>query len=257
MEAKENLKQVQVLERSSRILKLLASRRSPYSMHEIAETTQIHLSTAHRLLWNLAESGLVERDENGCWRLGLTFLEYGSLVRDRLTIREKALPVMQKLFEKTGQTVNLALRRDDHVMYVEHVYSPKTGVRLGRCIGAMAPLHCTSGGKLFLCDCTPEEVSSYISRTKLIPRTELSISTPERLILELNRVKELGWAEDNQELEMGIHCIGAAIRDKKHRVVATLTIVSETNMQHKPDWVKYLTAGAKDVSALIEERDCI
>lgn len=151
-------------------------------MHEIAEETDIHMSTAHRLLWNLAEDGFVERDENGGWRLGLTFLELGSLVRGRLEIRDKAIADMQRLHELTGQTINLSTRRDDRVMYIEHVYAPETGVRLARQIGAMAPLHCTSGGKLFLCDCTPEEVSAYIARTDLKPRTSHSITSPEKLI---------------------------------------------------------------------------
>ena len=115
----------------------------------------------------------------------------------------------------------------------------------------MAPLHCTSGGKLFLCDCTPEEVSAYIARTDLKPRTSHSITSPEKLILELNRVKELGWAEDREELELGIQCIGAAIRDKDGRVVAALTIVSSSDMQHKPDWVVHLKNAVNSISRKI------
>lgn len=257
MEVKDKLKQVQVLERTSRILQLLATRKEPYSMHEIATLTKIHTSTAHRLLWNLAEGGFVERDSNAGWRLGLTFLELGGLVRDRLTIREKALPAMQRLYEKTGQTINLATRRHDHVMYIEHVYAPEAGVRLARRVGAMAPLHCTSGGKLFLCDCTPEEVSAYIARTKLEPRTPKSISTPEKLILELNRVKELGWAEDREELEPGIQCVGAAIRNKAGKAIATITIISETQMQHKPEWVGYLKEAVRAISARVDDGDAL
>lgn len=254
-DGKEKLKQVQVLERTKRILELIASRKDPYTMHEIAEATKIHTSTTHRLLWNLAENGFVERDVNGGWRLGLSFLEFGGLVRDRLTIREKALPFMQTLHEITGQTINLAMRRGDHVMYIEHVYAPLTGVRLARRVGALAPLHCTSGGKLFLCDCTPEEVSAYIARTKLAPRTALSIQSPEKLILELNRVKELGWAEDREELELGIQCIGAAIRDKKGTAIATMTVSSESDMHHKPEWVKHLLQAAKAISAEVDASD--
>lgn len=249
MVAKDKLKQVQVLERVRKILFLLASRRDPYTMHEIAAATDIHMSTAHRLLWNLAEDGFVERDEAGGWRLGLTFMELGSLVRGRLEIREKAISAMQRLHEQTGQTINLSTRRDDHVMYIEHVYAPETGVRLARQIGAMAPLHCTSGGKLFLSDMTPEEVSAYISRTGLAPRTPHSISTPEKLITEINRVKELGWADDKEELETGIRCIGAPIRDKTGRVAATVTIASSIEMRHKPDWVGHLLSAVNAVSA--------
>ena len=53
----------------------------------------------------------------------------------------------------------------------------------------MAPLHCTSGGKLFLSDMTPEEVCAYICCTLLLPLTDLSFNTPENLIIEINRVK--------------------------------------------------------------------
>lgn len=245
---REKVKQVQVLDRARRILNALAQSPAPVSLHEVARMTEIHTSTVHRLLWNLAEDGFTERTANGRWRLGLTFLEYGSLVRDRLDIREKAVGVMQLLFERTGQTVNLSIRRDDSVMYVDHVYAPGTGVRLARQIGAMAPLHCTSGGKLFLCDMSPEEVSAYIHRTGLAPRTPFSINTPEKLILELTRVKELGWADDKEELETGIRCIGAPIRDKTGRVVATVTVASSIEMRHKADWVRHLLSAVNAVS---------
>ena len=231
---KDKIKQVQVLERTRHILRTLAESASPMSLHEISQVTEIHMSTVHRLLWNLALDGFVDRMSNGRWRLGLTFLEYGSLVRDRLDIREKAIGIMQLLFERTGQTINLAIRRNDSIMYIEHVYAPGTGVRLARRIGAMAPLHCTSGGKLFLSDA---------------PRTPHSISTPEKLITEINRVKELGWADDKEELETGIRCIGAPIRDKTGRVAATVTIASSIEMRHKPDWVGHLLSAVNAVSA--------
>ena len=215
--SKDKIKQVQVLERARRILRTLADCPNPISLHEISEMTEIHMSTVHRLLWNLAQDGLVD--------------------------------VMQLLFERTGQTINLAIRRNDSIMYIEHVYAPGTGIRLARRIGAMAPLHCTSGGKLFLSDMTPEEVSAYISRTGLAPRTEHSINTPEKLIMEINRVKELGWADDKEELETGIRCIGAPIRDKTGHIVATVTVASSIEMRHKPDWVRHLLSAVNAVSA--------
>ena len=245
---REKVKQVQVLERSRRILRALADSHTPVSLHEIAEKTEIHMSTVHRLLWNLAEDGFVERLANGRWRLGLTFLEYGSLVRNRLDIREKAIGVMQLLFEHTSQTINLSIRRDDAIMYVEHVFAPGTGVRLARRIGATAPLHCTSGGKLFLSDMSPEQVSAYISRTNLVPRTQYSITTAEKLIMEINRVKELGWADDKEELEMGIRCIGAPVRDKTGKIVAAVTVASSIEMRHKPDWVRHLMSAVNAIS---------
>lgn len=242
---------VQVLERALSVLDVIASRRLPTALHEVVSATGIHPSTVHRLLWNLAEHGFLEKSELGNWRLGMRFLEYGSLVRDRLEVREKALPLMQVLYEKTGQTINLSMRQDDSMMYVEHVFAPLTGVRLARQVGALAPLHCSSGGKLALCECTPEEVSAYIARSKLRARTEHSIVSAEKLILELNRVKELGWAEDNEELEHGIQCIGASVRNEEGRMIAALTIVSSTDMRQKPEWVRHLLSAASAVSATL------
>lgn len=247
-DSSDKVKQVQVLDRMRKIFRTLADNYTPMSMHEIAKATGIHASTAHRLLWNLSEDGFVERNHEGNWQLGLAFLEYGNLVREHITVREKAIAIMQMLFEKTRQTINLSMRRGDHVMYIEHVYSPEVGVRLARSIGAIAPLHCTSGGKLFLSDATPEEVSAYIVRTNLRPRTPASINSSERLILELNRVKELGWAEDREELEHGVQCIGAPIRDRSGHVIAALTIASSTEIQHKSEWVRHLLAAANAIS---------
>ena len=121
-------------------------------------------------------------------------------------------------------------------------------MRLARRIGATAPLHCTSGGKLFLSDMSPEQVSAYISRTNLVPRTQYSITTAEKLIMEINRVKELGWADDKEELEMGIRCIGAPVRDKTGKIVAAVTVASSIEMRHKPDWVRHLMSAVNAIS---------
>ena len=242
-------KTVQVLERALKILSFIASKRQPVSLHEIAVSIELHPSTVHRLLWNLADHGYAERDQSGCWRLGFKYLEYGHLVRDRLDVREKALPLMQVLHEKTGETINLSMRHGDSMMYIEHVYAPQTGVRLARQVGAMAPLHCTSGGKLFLAEMPPEEISAYIARTKLQGRTENSIKTAEKLIVALSRVRELGWADDIEELEPGIQCIGAPVRDGQGQIVAAITIISASSMQRKPEWTRHLLSASAAVSA--------
>ena len=132
MPAHENTKPIQVVEPMMTILNLIAQNREPMSLHMIAQAANLHPSTVHRLLWNLADYGYLTRNSNGSWKLGLRFLEYGCLVRDRLVIGEVALPIMQELYKITGQTINLAVRHDDNMIYIEHVYSPQRGARLAR-----------------------------------------------------------------------------------------------------------------------------
>lgn len=248
---RDKQKPIQVLDRALSVLSVIAQSRQPVSLHEVAVAADLHPSTVHRLLWNLALQDYLHRDDNGRWSLGLRFLQYGNLVRNRLEVRDKALPLMQVLHEKTGQTVNLSMRQDDAMMYVEHVFSAQDGVGLTRQIGALAPLHCTSGGKLFLSEFSPEDVSDYIARTRLTARTRHSIDSAERLIPELDRIRELGWADDKEELEIGIQCVGAPIRDQSGHIVAALTIVSASDMSQKPEWVRLLLSTANAVSATL------
>lgn len=240
---------VQVIGRVLTVLQILADHPSSLSLQEIAQKAKLPPSTAFRILTDLSSQGFTEKTPQARWNLGLAFLQYASLVRDRILVRERALPIMQVLFQHSGLTVNLSLRRDDQMIYVEHIYSPEGGIRLSRQVGASAPLHCSSGGKLFLCSMRPEEVSAYITRTHLTPRTTFSIQTPEKLILELNRVKDLGWAEDNQELEYGVYCIGAGIYDARGKMCAALTMISDDKMQDKVSRVKELKSAASAISA--------
>ena len=240
---------VQVLDRSLNLIDFIASRRHPIALHEIARDALLPPSTVHRLLRNLENHGYVERDQNNYWRLGFKFLEFGHLVRDRLPVREKALPLMHVLFEKTGATVNLSMRCGDSIIYIEHVFDPQIGVRLSRQIGAKAPLHCTSCGKLFLSELPTEELTAYIARTHLQARTEHSIRTPEQLIVALEHARELGWADDIEELEPGIQCIGAPIRNGLGKMVAAISIICASDIRRKPEWPQHLLQATAAVSA--------
>lgn len=241
-------KTVQVLERAARILDIIAAENTPITSNRIVQETGLNASSVHRLLWSLADLGFLEHTTEGSWRLGLRFLEYSNRVRRALPVRAAAVDVMRDLFEKTGFTVHLSMRSADSLMYVDHVYAPETGVQFSRQVGAVAPMHCSSGGKLFLSELSPEELSSYITRTKLIARTEHSLCTREKLIVELDRIRERGWAEDNEELEHGIHCVGAPIRDEHHHILAAISIMSDKEMKNKPECVSLVLKAAKQIS---------
>jgi hypothetical protein len=93
---------------------------------------------------------IVDRVEPGSYRLGMRLLELGNLVKSRINVREMALPVMRELHAQTGETVNLSVRHDDEIVYVERTSSGRSAMRVVHVIGARAPLHVTAAGKLFL-----------------------------------------------------------------------------------------------------------
>ena len=226
-------KNVQVLERAAHALDVIAGSDQPLASNEIAKATGLNASSLHRLLWTLND------------------LEYSNRVMKALPVRAAAADIMRSLFEKTGLAVHLSMRAGDSIIYVNHVCRADTGVRFSRQIGALAPLHCSSGGKLFLSAFTPDELAGYITRTGLKARTDKSIATRERLVMALDKVRERGWSEDNEELEYGIRCVGAPIRDETGRIIAAITLMSEGDMADKPRYVDLITKAAADASRLL------
>jgi DNA-binding IclR family transcriptional regulator len=154
----------------------------------------------------------------------MRLLELGNLVKARLDVRDAALAPMRELHKLTHQPVNLSMRQGDEIVYVERTYSERSGMQVVRAIGARAPLHLTSSGKLFLAFDDARLVRAYATRTGLAGHTRNSITDLARLERELSLVRARGFARDNEELEMGVRCIAAGIRDDTGHVIAGLSV---------------------------------
>jgi DNA-binding IclR family transcriptional regulator len=240
---------IQVIDRMMKLLDALASHSDPVSLKELAQRTGLHPSTAHRILNDMVLGRFVDRGEQpGSYRLGMRLLELGNLVKARLSVREAALEPMRDLHRKTGQTVNLSVRQGDEIVYVERSYSERSGMQVVRAIGGRAPLHLTSSGKLFLAYDDPRTVRSYATRTGLAGHTKNSITELSRLERELSLVRARGLARDNEELELGVRCIAAPIRDDSGRIVAGLS-VSAPAERMQDEWIEDLLGTAGRISA--------
>jgi IclR family KDG regulon transcriptional repressor len=240
---------IQVIERMMKLLDALAQRSGSVSLKELAQTTSLHPSTAHRILNDMVFGRFVDRgDQAGTYRLGMRLLELGNLVKARLSVREAAVEPMRDLHRKTGQTVNLSVRQGDEIVYVERSYSERSGMQVVRAIGGRAPLHLTSSGKLFLAFDEPRIVRSYATRTGLAGHTRNSITDLPRLERELSLVRARGFAKDNEELELGVRCIAAAIRDDSGHVVAGLSVSAPAD-RLQDAWIDELVGTAARISS--------
>lgn len=240
---------IQVIDRMMKLLDALAAHADPVSLKELARATALHPSTAHRILNDMVLGRFVDRGEApGSYRLGMRLLELGNLVKARLSVRQAALEPMRELHRKTGQTVNLSVRQGDEIVYIERAYSERSGMQVVRAIGGRAPLHLTSSGKLFLAYDDPRHVRAYATRTGLGGHTRNSITELSRLERELSLVRARGVARDNEELELGVRCIAAGIRDDSGRVVAGLS-VSAPAERLQEEWIADLQATAARISS--------
>lgn len=244
---------IQVIERMMSLLEVLADTPEPVSLKVLAQSTGLHPSTAHRILAVMSSSALVERHEAGTYALGIKLLELGNLVKSRINIRQVALPYMQQLHELIGEAVNLGIRHEDEIIYVERTSSGRSLLRVVYLVGGRAPLHLTSVGKLFLAAAGLAEVRTYARRTGLPGKTPHSLTRLDALEKELDKVRRHEVAYDNEEAEIGLRCIAAPIRDDQGEVVAGLS-VSAPSDRHNPDWVKPIRATATAISQALGYR---
>jgi DNA-binding IclR family transcriptional regulator len=241
---------VQVLERMFTLIDVLASREDTLTLKEISEKARLHPSTAHRILNDLTIGRFVDRPQAGHYRLGMRLLELGNRVKDRLNVRDAAVSPMRSLHELTQQPVNLSVRQGDEIIYVERAFSERSGIQVVRAIGGRAPLHLTSVGKLFLAADDPKRVSDYAARTGLLGHTKNSITRIDDLERELAKVQQLGYANDNEELELGVRCMAACIYDDQNKLVAGLSISAPTARMEEA-WLAKLKEAAQTISSTL------
>jgi DNA-binding IclR family transcriptional regulator len=238
---------IQVIERMLALLDALADSPQPASLKILAQSTGLHPSTAHRILAVMTQARLVERHEASAYALGIRLLELGNLVKARLNIRAIALPFMKILHESIGEAVNLGIRDDDEVVYIERTSSGRSLVRVVYLLGGRAPLHLTSLGKLFLAAESAEAVRAYAARSGLPGKTPHSLTELAALEKELETVRRLDLAYDNEEAEMGLRCIASPVRNDEGLIVAGLSISAPTE-RHDPGWAAQVKRSADEIS---------
>ena len=141
----------------------------------------------------MTSARLVERHDAGTYRLGIRLLELGNLAKSRLNIRDVASPYMQALHEQVGEAINLGIRHEDEIVYIERTSSGRSLVRVVYLVGGRAPLHLTSVGKLFLAQDGPEAVRAYARRTGLPGKTPTSMTSLPALERNSTRSAAMPW----------------------------------------------------------------
>jgi DNA-binding IclR family transcriptional regulator len=250
---KEAKSSIQVIERMMSLLDALAQHSTPVNLKQLASETTLHPSTAHRILGVMVESRLVDRIEPGTYRLGIRLLELGSLVKSRISVRQEALPYMQQLHQTLGETVNLSVRHDDEVVYVERTAAGNSMMRVVQIVGARAPLHITAVGKIFLAQEGVAGTAEYAQRTGLPRYTDNTLVDAGALSREIQTIREQGYAFDNEEAEKGVSCIGAGIFNDEGRLVAGLSVSAPSDRLDK-SWAQQVRTTAEQISRAIGHR---
>ncbi len=243
-EARNTLKSV---ERALQILEAFTIDHPEYSADELSQKVSLPKGSIYRFLRVLTRRGFLERNpQSKKFRLGIKVFELGSLVWKDMDLRKLALPGIEKLSQKSGETVHLGVLSDNEVVSIEEIESGQS-LRISIPIGKRVCLHSTGIGKAILAFLSDEEIESVI-RDKGLPRfTSNTITDPILLKEEISKIRKLGYALDNEENEVGIRCVAAPIYNYLGKVVASISIsgpairITEDRIPHLAEMVKEIT----------------
>jgi len=193
------------------------------SLDELATELEVHKTTVLRLLRTMEAERFVRHDDAHRYRLGSRLFALADVAREQHVVREIAAPHLRRLNQRSGQTVHLAAYENGQVIYIDKLDSVQS-VRMYSQIGVPAALHCTAVGKVLLAALPKRIRETLVEGIDYRRFTDRTITGPDELRAELDRVRAQGWAEDHAEHESFINCIGAPIADSTGRVVGAVSI---------------------------------
>jgi DNA-binding IclR family transcriptional regulator len=211
------------LDRALDILELLAESPNPQGLTGIAEHVRGPKATVHRLLATLQARGYATQDpQTGRYRAGIRCFELGSLWARHLDLRAIAAPHAERLSERTGETVHLAVYDHGDVIYVDKVESRHPVVAKSE-VGRRCPAACVATGRVLLAYRPREEIEEVLSGP-LPAYTQQSVTQPHELAAVLEQVRRDGYAVNHGSYREGVGGVAAPIRDYTGSPVASVGV---------------------------------
>ncbi|MEU4803709.1 IclR family transcriptional regulator [Actinosynnema sp. NPDC023587] len=212
-----------ILGRAFTLLAVFTADRPSATLSELSRHSGLPLSTTHRLVRELVAWRALERDADGRFTIGLRLWELGVLSPGALDLRDRALPYLEDLFEVTHHNVQLAIRDDLEVVYVERL-AAKDAVSVLTRMGSRMPLHATGVGLVLLAH-APHDVQERAVHTPLKRFTPHTIGTSTALRETLASVRRDGYAISDRQIEPITYSVAAPVRGPDGDVVAAVSVV--------------------------------
>ena len=218
-----------VLAKAVQVIEELGAAESPIKLGTISEAVHLPKSSAHRLLNELADLGLVTRCAEGEYTVGFRLHRWGSFDRDRVGLRAAAEPVMRRLRDEVNESVMLIGADGPYRVCLaiapsNHMMRPALGV------GDRSLMGMGAAGKLLF---------AYADAT--VRQQVIDLATgPERASLapaaELEQIRLQGWASSIGELESDLTAFAVPIPDGEGGIVAALLVAGASSRMSPDDF---------------------
>lgn len=219
---------VQTLEKALDIIEILTKESgNGLGISDLSRRLDIGKSTIHRILDTLSAYGYVDQiSDKGNYRLSWRLYEIGNVVPQQRDLSNLDGEILQDLCDRCRETVNLGVRNDNYVVIVSKVEPANSALIAIKHVGDREPLHATALGKILLSGLDTGRVEAIFAPEDrpLVSYTQNTITSFGKLHLELQKVREQGYAVDNEEFNAGMSCIAMPVRNYENQVVAAISV---------------------------------
>jgi DNA-binding IclR family transcriptional regulator len=196
---------------------------------EIAAGLHLNKTTVYRLLSAMEHLDLVQKDpENEHYRLGLKLHELGTKAARSRTLQTESRRYLKEMAHICNEAVSLAVPGSGGVVCLERFDSPRTMISVRTPVGALFPAHCSAAGKAVLAYLREEDVDAILLKNKLTRYTPYTHTRVAELKNDLRRIRQRGYALDEQELECGLNGVAAPVISQDARVIGAVGIAGPT-----------------------------
>lgn len=247
----ETGKSHEAIKKAVLLLSELTKRSGPSGVTEVARALDMPKATVHRILGILCEDNVVVKTADGRYKVGPTVLLWSSGYRYSTAVIEIAAPWLRRLRDATNETAHLCVYNNGAAQYADRLDSRQNVTLRWSRLGSELPLYCTSAGRAILSLLPQAKLEAYFNSTELLPRTAKTETSKEELKKMLERFRIQGYAEEVEENEDNIRCLGAAITDRSGCPVAAISVTAPTFRFTDEDAAKYgpMIAGfAREIS---------
>lgn len=243
---------VRAVERALQILGCFDDEHPERGISDIAQAVGLHKATAHRIVTTLVNYGFLERMvDDQKYRLGLELPNLGYKVLRHMDLRREALPFMKQLVEEWDETCDLSLFDQGKIFYIE-VLRGNRALTISAAVGQRMPAHATASGKLFLAYLSENEVAPILSQP-LDAHTDKTITSPDMLNAQFEKIRDQGYAVDCEEYEPGVCAVAAPVFNRGGRVIAALGCPSPITRM-TPERVSEIAEAFKETAKAISRR---
>lgn len=194
---------------------------------EISNKIDLHKSTTFNIISTLERCRYLEKNDiSGKYRLGIELFRLGTKVDSDL--RKIALPYLENLVTQFKETVNLVIRADEYVIYLEKIESPHS-MRISTAVGSRLPINATAVGKAILSGLPDNELLETIAGLSIVRFTENTICDKNNLLESIQQIRTSGYAEDFEELEIGLTCVAAPIFNHAGNAFSAISVSGPTS----------------------------